>query len=213
MKFSTPPQAPRKEFKTCPEGTHVARCVSFVDIGTHEFEWQGEKKTPRKVRISWETPNETTSFKEGEAEKPFLVSAEFTLSFHEKSNLFKILTGFIGLKEGMVYDFDPEKDLLGKTGLINIKHKLSNSGNAFAKIENASPLMKGVECPDQVNDLTYFFMGWEGKEADFDTKKFNSLPEFIQKKIADSPEYASAHSMDTVMKDAESVFEDTPKKN
>ena len=88
-KFQLPAegQSANIEYKTIPAGTHIARCTSFVDIGTHKFEYQGEEKTPRKVRISFETPLETAVFSEEVGEQPFLVSTELTLSFHEKSNI------------------------------------------------------------------------------------------------------------------------------
>lgn len=207
----TVPKQDKKEFKVIPEGTHLARCISWVDIGTHEFEYNGETKSPRKLRLSWETPNEKAVFKEGEEEQPFIVSTELTMSFHEKSNLFKMLSGWIGLTDKDKAKFNPEKDVLGKTCLITVQHQETKSGNTFAKVVNVAPPMKGTDCPKQINDSTYFFMGWSGHPSDFDEKAFNALPDFIQDKIEKSPEYTDAHSLEEVKKDAETVFtEDKP---
>ena len=192
--FTLPPEGEKRGYKVIPEGTHTARCISFIDIGTHEFEWQGEKKTPRKVRIAWETPEETTVFDEEKGEQPFLVSTELTMSFHEKSNLFGMLSGWIGMTEKNKNEFDPEKDLIGQPCLINIKHSETKSGNKFAKIMGVTPLPKGMKCPDQVNKETYFHMGWCGMPSEFDDETFAGLPKFIQEKIMQSPEYGKAKS-------------------
>lgn len=192
----TPPteESSNKEYKIIPAGTHIATCISFVDIGTQPFTYQGEEKFPRKVRISFETPLETAVFKEGDDEKPFMVSTEFTMSFHEKSNLTKMLCSWLSLSAEEVKSVDPEKDLLGKSCLINISHEKTSKGNTFAKIQTVSPLMKGTETPKQLNDSTYFWMGWSGMASEFDEEVFKSLPGFLQDKIAVSPQYIDAHT-------------------
>jgi len=191
-KFTPPPMEEKKEYKIIPAGTHVARCISFIDLGTQEFEWQGEIKTPRKVRLSFETPNETAVFDEEKGEQPFLVSIELTLSYHEKANLTKFLCSWFGVSKDEVRKLDPERDMIGKECLLNISHETSSKGNEFAKIQSISPLMKGTECPKQVNDSTYFFMGYSGLPSEFDDDVFAKLPSFICEKIMNSPEYAEA---------------------
>ena len=202
-KFQLPEEGSQntKEFKVIPTGTHVARCISFVDIGTHEFEYQGETKSPRKVRISFETPLETEVFNAEAGEQPFMVSTELTLSFHEKANLFKLLSGWLGLTEENKKDFDPEKDLLGKECMITVQHETSKKGNKFAKIMSVSPLMKGTKCPEQVNESTFFFMGYNGHSSEFDDNVFAKLPNFIQEKIMESPEYECAKAFPKAKED------------
>lgn len=208
-KFTAPPEAPQKEYKTLPAGNHVARCISFIDLGTQKWEWQGEPKEGRKIRISWETPNEKEIFNEENGEQPFMVSKEYTLSFHEKANLKIMLVGIF--PEFDQHKFNPEKDLIGKDCMINVVNEVSKKGNTFAKITAVTPVPKGMECPDQVNKGTYFFMGYnEGGPQDLDEDIFLGLPQFIREKIVASPEYAKLSGndpvLDGVMKDAESVF-------
>lgn len=215
-KFTAPPEAnqEKKVFKVIPAGTHVARCVSWIDIGTHSFEWQGEAKTPRKVRIGFETPNETAVFNEEAGEQPFLVSTELTMSLHEKSNMFKMLETWIGFTEDMKKSFDPQKDMLGVPCLVTVKHEETKSGNTFAKITSVTPLMKGAECPEQVNPSMYFFMGWNGHASEFDEEAFEKLPAFIQDKIMSTPEYIDSRpavSSDDMVKEVEEVFGDKKK--
>lgn len=57
-------------------GTYLARCYSMIHIGTIQEEFQGEKKTMNKVRITWELPTELKEFKQGEGEKPYSVSCD-----------------------------------------------------------------------------------------------------------------------------------------
>jgi hypothetical protein len=185
-KFSPPPTS-QKEFKVLPPGNYVARCVSFIDLLTQSMEWQGEEKSMRKVRLTFETPTELVVFNEDKGEQPYLVSKEFTLSFHEKATLRKMLEGLI--KDFDPNKFDPEKDLIGKACMVNITNEMATSGRLFAKIMAITPLPRGMECPEQVTQSTYFFTGYSGMNADFDRAVFETLPKFIQEKIALSPEY------------------------
>ena len=70
-----------------PSGTHIARCYSMIHIGTVEWEYNGEQKFSNKVRLTFELPNEMREFS-GE-QKPMVISKEYTLTMHEKSNLRK----------------------------------------------------------------------------------------------------------------------------
>lgn len=177
------------EYKVAPPGTHVARCVSFIDIGSHEETFQGETSLKRKLRITWELPNEKTIFNEEKGEQPFLISREFTFSLNEKSNLFKMLSAWIGLTEKNKKTFNPKNDILGKPCMITINHIETEKGNTFAKVMNVSPLVKGMECPAQINETIYFFMGWSGHASEFDQEGFKKLPGFLQDKIAKTQEY------------------------
>ena len=78
-------------FEPAPAGTHVAICYRVIDLGTQESVYNGEKKSARKVLISWELPNEEKA--DG---KPFVISATYTWSMHEKSTLRKTLEAWRG---------------------------------------------------------------------------------------------------------------------
>lgn len=189
--FYLPPEKERGEFeyKVAPAGTHVARCISFIDLGSHEDNFQGDITLKRKVRITWELPNELAVFKEENGEQPFLVSREYTFSLNEKASLYKMLSGWIGLSEKTKKTFDPQKDLLGQPCMVTINHVETKKGTIFPKVMNVSPLLKGADCPGQVNESTYFFMGWNGHHSEFDQDAFKKLPGFLQDKIAMTQEY------------------------
>lgn len=178
--------APKRE-KTqilVPEGTHVARVIGLIHIGTIEDTYMGEAKKFNKIRLTWELPDELHKFKEGEDAKPIVHSQEYTLSMGKKSNLKPIVEGITGaLSEEEAYNFNFES-LVGSPCLISIKHSKTQKGTIFAKIASTSKLMKGQVCKEAYNQpykiLTY---------DKWDEALFNSQPEFIKEKIVRSDEY------------------------
>ena len=92
----SPLVAPRSQERIlAPEGTHKARLVGLVQLGTVPVEWAGETKWLEKVRLTFELPEELHKFKEDETEKPVVISQEYTLSMGEKSNLRPVVEGII----------------------------------------------------------------------------------------------------------------------
>lgn len=166
-----------------PADTYVARCYSMVHIGTNDEVILGETKRMNKVRLTWELPNELREF-DG-VEKLLVISKEYTLSMHEKSNLRKDLENWRGkgFTEDEAKAFDITK-LLGIPCMLSVVHSVSKSGDKYNKIGSISKLMKGMVCPDQFNPSFEFNF----------TDKFNdeiveSFPEFIKDKIKSSEEY------------------------
>ncbi len=100
------------DFEPPPAGTHVARCVQVIDVGTqHWTSAQYGPKSGRKIRLTWELSNETKVFDETKGEQPIFVSAEYTASLNEKSNLRKVLTSWRGkpFSDEELQGFDPRK--------------------------------------------------------------------------------------------------------
>lgn len=173
-----------KQFELAPDGTHIARCIQIVDLGTQKSEYLGQEKELHKVRITWELPTEKRVFKEENGEQPFLVSKEFTLSLGEKANLRKVLESWRGkaFDETELQGFDLLK-LLGAPCMLQIIHKVSQSGNKYAEISSVMKLMKGTECPAQINPSTSLSF------EDWNEEVFNGLNEWLRDKIKQSPEY------------------------
>ena len=176
-----------------PAGTHIARIFSIVHVGTHKKE--GKDGKPWEVamaRVSFEMPLETKVFKDGEPAKPIVITKKYTESLGEKANLRKLIEAVIGtsLIDEEAYAFDLH-EIIGKPCIITVKHKVNPANKEeYAYIDSVSSLMKGQECPPQVNP-TYVF-----ELNPFSEEKFMSLPEFIQKEIIDSPEYKSRLTTD-----------------
>lgn len=169
-----------------PAGNHIARCYQMIEIGTVNEIVMGKTQTLRKVRVGWELPLETREFKGGEGEKPFVISKEYTLSMHEKSNLRKDLKAWRGkdFSEDEAKSFDITK-LIGVPCMLNIIHQPSKDGSKiYANIAGVTPMPKGVKCPEQVNQT--FILSYD----QFDEDLFNELPDFIKDKMKGSLEYA-----------------------
>ena len=179
-----------------PSGTHIARCYSMIHIGTVEWEYQGEKKYSNKLRVTFELPHELRDF--GGEEKPMVISKEYTLSLHEKSNLRRDLEGWRGksFTNQELNSFDIT-DVLGSSCNISIIHKTSKSGNEFAQIGSISGISKGTKCPDQINESFIF-----NYEDNFNEDWLEQQPEWIQDQIKNTDEYKSKMN--------QKKFQDTP---
>lgn len=180
-------------YEPVPAGTYAARCISMVEIGTVEETFQGENKRVKKVRFTWELPTETKVFKEGEGERPYSVSKEFTLSMHEKANLRKTLEGWRGKafteEEAKAFDITA---LLGKECMISVIHKSSTDGTKkYAVISSISTVPKGMKVPPQINETFVFSYDNYSREA------FEKLPEYLREKMVKTPEYKQATQPDT----------------
>lgn len=169
------------DFEQPPIGTHVARCIKLIDIGTQQGEYQGKATYRRQVIIGWELPNELMS--EGEhAGKPFTVSRFYTASLGEKANLRADLKNWRGR------DFTDEelggfeaKNILGKPCMLSVT--LNDKGKA--RVTGVMALPKGTPVPDQFNESLFFSL----EHADFKPEVFEALSEGYKKMIRVSPEY------------------------
>lgn len=166
-------------------GNYPARCFQMIHIGTVDDNFKDEIKHLNKVRLTWEIPTILKEWKEGEGEKPAIISKEFTLSMGERAILRKFLASWRGKdftdEESKAFDITV---LVGKPCLLNVIHKTSKDGSkTYAEIGSVSPLPKGLTCDEQINKsmiLSY---------DNFDYELFESLPDFIKVKIKGSDEY------------------------
>ena len=166
------------EFENCPAGSFAARCYQIIDLGHQTFEWKGEAKVAPKVRITWEL-NEMMS--DG---RPFSISREYTASIGEKANLRKDLEAWRGrpFTAEELRNFSLE-NVLGAPCLLGVVHKPSKDGSkTYANVGSIMALPKGMACPELVNPAVKFDIG------NFDQKVFESLSNYVQKKILMSKE-------------------------
>jgi len=174
----------KSNFKPAPAGTQMARCFSFVHIGTNMDIYMGEDKAFNKIRLGFELPEETQVYKDGEPAKPAIVYQEYTLSMGSKANLRKLVEGMLGvaLNDDEASSFDVET-LVGMVCLVTIKHKTSQKGNVRAEISSATPLMKSQTELPQINPSIILSYG------NWNQNVFEALPIFIKEKIQSSDEY------------------------
>jgi hypothetical protein len=165
-------------------GNYPARCYSMIHLGTGEEEFKGDKKLMNQISLTFEFPTEMKVFKEGELEKPYVISKIYTLSMHEKAGLRIMLESWRGKKftEEEAKAFDVTK-LLGVAGMLNVVHNVKGD-KTYANIGSMSPLPKGLSCPPQINPT--FEFNFTDK---FDANALESLPDFIKERIKRSNEF------------------------
>lgn len=168
-------------FEQPPTGSHAARCIAIIDLGTQRSTYEGEAQIKRQVIVRWELPTElmTTGDFQG---KPFTVSKFYTASLHEKSGLRKDLASWRGrdftVEELKGFDL---KSVLGKACMLAVG--LSEKGKA--KVTSVMGLPKGMVVPNQVNPSVHFSLD----ANEFKEETFDALPKGFKEMIVASPEH------------------------
>ena len=163
-------------------GTHLARCVRMVHIGTVMESYANEPAKPKnKVFLTWEFP--TMLIEGGEYDgKPRVISKEYTLSLHPKTTLCKHLVAWRGKsfspKEAEAFDITK---LLGVPCMITVVHN-EVGDKVYANIGSISGLPKGLEAPAQILET----MAVNATNVD---EHEDSIPSYIVEKLKTSTEY------------------------
>jgi hypothetical protein len=153
MAFILPkPSESSGDFETAPEGTHVARCLSIVDMGmqvsTFTDPKTGKPKPPQhKVRLAFEL-----CYERDQQDRPFVVSKQYTVSMHEKASLRKDLESWRGksFSKEELEAFDLA-NLVGKSCMVTVKHASSADGTrTYANIAAISGIAKGMQPPPEL---------------------------------------------------------------
>lgn len=182
MGLTATEQGVGKDFPPCPSGTHVARCVKIIDLGTHldsKF-----NKLKNRIILFFELPNETFVFDDKKGPEPYMLKRKFpSTSLGENSHLRPALENWRGKK------FTPQElkgfkleNVLDKTCMINVTHETKDQ-RTYAQIGGFSPLMKGMECPPRITPLVIYDVG-QGED-----ETYKALPEWLRKEIAMSEEF------------------------
>ena len=191
--YATKPEG--NEFAKVEPGTYIARCYSMIEVGHVEKEFNGEKKKRHEVSITWELPEELAVFNEEKGPEPYVVSKTYTLSMHEKSALRKDLESWRGkgFTELEAAKFDITK-LIGVPCILSIVHQpgKTDPSKNYVVVSAISKLMKGQECPPQINPTKVLSFD------KFDTEVFNSLSEYMKGRIMESDEFKALQEPATI---------------
>jgi hypothetical protein len=164
------------DFKDVEPGTHPARCVRIIDLGTQHGEYEGKATVRKQILISWELPTELMD--DG---RPFMVSKFYTASLGEKANLRKDLEAWRGRaftdEERAGFDV---KSILGVASMLSVVAKPTGKG---VKVGSVMKLPKGMELPPATNPLVSFDID------DWSEVVFVGLSDGIKKIIMASDEY------------------------
>ncbi len=135
-----------------PSGSHIARAIRVLDVGTHTSERFGSRN--HQVVISWELP--LALIEDGDyAGEPFVVNRTYTLSLHKKSNLRPDLEAWRGKQfTGQeIQDGFEIAEMVGQPCMLTVTHSNPNDeGRVYANVTGVAALMKGTDCPKQVNE-------------------------------------------------------------
>ena len=172
------------EITPAPVGTHMARVASLLDMGTQDTKW-GDK---RQVRVSFELLGQNKEIEiDGEKKTiPFYVSKTSTLSMNERAFLRQVTdctlnTGTLKPEEAEMVAVE---EILGKALLVTVEHYEGSDGNTYAGIKNISSLPTGSGEPAEMEGDKMYFSFDDSSQEDFD-----KLPEWLQNKLKETPEY------------------------
>lgn len=139
-----------KDFDPVPEGSHLAVCDMFVDLGIQETNYNGQVKQQHKIYLRWQIPSLRLKYeKDGvEHEGPMAIGSKFTLSLHEKASLRKILQSWRGraFTPDELKKFDVTT-VLGAPCLITVTHEPKDGGGVYANVGAVAKLPPGVPAP------------------------------------------------------------------
>lgn len=163
-----------------PEGNHLARLYSVVEIGTVPVAYREEPA--RQIRLTWELPEETAEF-DG-VQKPLVIGNKYTASMYKESKLRKIVEGMTGkLDDKEADDFDLQT-LLGKACMLNVVHTVGKNGKTYANVASAAPLPKAIkEVPEQFNPSV-----WLDYQDGWSEEVYGKLPAWVQREMQESQE-------------------------
>jgi len=176
------------DFKRVPAGSHIARCFSVADLGTHTTNGQYGEKTNRKIRLAWEIfgddeNNEPLVIEIDGKKMPMTINKTYTLSLGEKANLRKDLAAWRGrdftIEELKAFDVS---SVVGVYCMLNVTIS-ENNGKTYSNVAGISPLHKSMAKPDGVHKNQIFDLD------KVDMAVFNSFYEGLQDYIKESPEW------------------------
>jgi hypothetical protein len=163
-------------------GVHVARLIQIIDWGSQVDKFSGDEGRA-KVELVWELPQSLHVFNEDKGEQPLIVSRKYGNTLGRGSALKKDIESMLGHAIDKEFEFD---GLLGELCQINLS--VENDGEyENVVIQSLMPLGK---------DLSKKKFPEFNEQFVFDLDNFNQdlwdqLPEWKQKKIEATPEYAA----------------------
>lgn len=189
MALTTPkPSEGGEDFEPHSAGMHQAVCTGLIDLGTQPS-YNPAFKPSRRVLFLFETPHETVEI-DGK-QMPRMISAEYTMSLHEKANMRKMLVNWRGR------DFTKEElagfdlfTVIGANCMLNVIHKQVDGGKTYANIASVNPLPKSMPKAEPVGEIRKWSIE-EQPEGPIQLPDF--IWDWVKEKIKKSSEYQWSH--------------------
>jgi hypothetical protein len=187
------------KFKPVPDGVHLARCYSIVDLGHQKSDYKGKITNLKKLLIQFEVHGEDDEGNPLHTEKgePMSISKTFTNSINEKANLRRDLESWRGkhFTQEELLGFTV-KSVLGVWAMISVIKTAGENGKEYTVINSITPVPKQMRAnlPEGYNDLRLFDLD------DFRQEDFDKVSDYYKEKIKLSDEYKNLNVSDPVVK-------------
>lgn len=166
------------DFEPVPTGTHVARCVTVVDLGFQDTPWGAKEK----VYIGFEVPSVRVKWTKDDVEHEgaAIIGSQYTNSIHPDSNLGKNLISWRGkaFTEDEKAGFDLF-NILDVPCMISVIHN-TKGDKTYANISTIMGTPKEIDIPIRETDLLAYSPQDAAKAGNFD-----KMPEWLQKKCTE----------------------------
>ena len=186
------------DWERAPEGTHIARCCSVIDLGTQASQQFGDRDV---VRIEFELCNELMT-----SGARFMVGREYTnfVSLSGTSNLKRDLEAWRTqpFTQESLQAFDIE-NLLDKPCMVTVQHRESG-GKTYANIVAITAPHKGTEAAALSVEPLYF--DFETRDA----KAWNRLPEWLHNRIMKAKNWQLEGNLPAPAAEQEGFDDDIP---
>ena len=163
---------PKKELP--PAENLLAYCYSIIDMGVQKTSWQDKESKVHQVQFYWEFPNELM-----EDGRPFGIWNTYTFSSDPRARLAIHIGAWRG-KPVIKYEKLDVEPYLGQFCYLLVKYsedgQYANVGSISAVPKEVVSSLKKIK---PHNELKYLELG-----DNFDQDVFESLPDFVQEKIA-----------------------------
>ena len=172
-------------------GTYMAVCIGVIDLGEQykQFDKQKQGKYAEECLFLFEIPDERVQV-DGEDKPRWLSSRRYTVSLHERSGLYQMLTAWRG-KALSDAELDPAGDgfdlmqMAGQGAMLSVSVAEKDDGSRHNKIEAVTGFPKGISSPTPESEILVF------DADDPDMEVFGKLPEWIQDIIRKSTQFAT----------------------
>ena len=172
-------------------GTYMAVCIGVIDLGEQykQFDKQKQGKYAEECLFLFEIPDERVHV-DGEDKPRWLSSRRYTVSLHERSGLYQMLTAWRG-KALSDAELDPAGDgfdlmqMAGQGAMLSVSVVEKDDGSRHNKIEAVTGFPKGIPVPKIDSEVLVF------DADDPDMEAFGKLPEWIQDIIRKSTQFAA----------------------
>ena len=171
-------------------GTYMGVCVAVIDLGQQykQYEKQKQGRYVEQCLFIFEIPSERVQV-DGQDKPRWLSSKRFTVSLHERSALFQLLTSWRG-KALSEAELDPAGEgfdlmqMAGQGAMLSVSVNEKDDGSRSNKIEAVTGFPKGIAPPKPESEILVF------DADDPDMEVFAKLPEWIQDAIRKSTQFA-----------------------